>query len=66
MNNLKKYIDKTLINIGVSKVKLSKRMNCKPQQLNNRFNNERIGLNDLRDWLHTLDYDLYLYFRKRD
>lgn len=37
-----------------------------PQQLNNKFNNERIGLNDLLSWLDVLGYDLYLDFRKRD
>ena len=37
-----------------------------PQQLNNRFNNERIGLNDLSDWLNAIGYDLYIDFRKRD
>ena len=63
---LKKYIDKMLIDIGMSKVELSRRMNCKPQQLNNRFNNERIGLNDLSNWLDALGYDLYIDFVKRD
>lgn len=37
-----------------------------PQQLNNKFNNERIGLNDLSNWLDAIGYDLYLDFRKRD
>lgn len=37
-----------------------------PQQLNNKFNNERIGLNDLSSWLDAIGYDLYIDFRKRD
>lgn len=37
-----------------------------PQQLNNKFNNERIGLNELSSWLDAIDYDLYIDFRKRD
>lgn len=37
-----------------------------PQQLNNRFNNERIGLNDLSEWLNALGYDLYIDFRKKE
>ena len=37
-----------------------------PQQLNNKFNNERIGLNELSSWLDALGYDLYIDFVKRD
>lgn len=44
---LKKHIDKTLIDIGISKVELSKRMNCKPQQLNNILNKKNLSFADV-------------------
>ena len=37
-----------------------------PQQLNNKFNNELLGLNELSSWLDALGYDLYIDFVKRD
>lgn len=55
---LKKYIDKTLIDIGISKVKLSKRMNCKPQQLNNILNKKNLSFADLARICDALDCTL--------
>lgn len=45
---------------------VAKKCGMIPQQLNNRFNNDRIGLNDLEQWLNVMGYDLYIDFRKRE
>ena len=55
---LKKYIDKMLIDISVSKVELSKRMNCKPQQLNNILNKKNLSFVDVARICNALDCTL--------
>ena len=55
---LRKYIDKTLIDIGISKVDLSKRMNCKPQQLNNILNKKNLSFVDIARICNALDCTL--------
>lgn len=55
---LRKYIDKTLIDIGISKVDLSKRMNCKPQQLNNILNKKNLSFVDIARICNVLDCTL--------
>ena len=55
---LKKCIDKTLIDIGMSKVELSKRMNCKPQQLNNILNKKNLSFVDVARICNALDCTL--------
>lgn len=37
-----------------------------PQQLNNKFNNNRLALSDLKEWLDILGYDLMIDFVKRE
>lgn len=36
-----------------------------PQQLNNKFNNSRLALSDLKEWLNCIGYDLELNFKKK-
>lgn len=55
---LRKYIDKTLIDVGISKVELSKQMNCKPQQLNNILNKKNLSFVDIARICKALDCTL--------
>lgn len=55
---LRKYIDKILIDIDMSKVELSKRMNCKPQQLNNILNKKNLSFVDVARICNALDCTL--------
>lgn len=57
---------KTVVSEKKTMTSVASRCGMIPQQLNNKFNNERIGLNELRNWLDAIDYDLYIDFRKRD
>lgn len=36
-----------------------------PQQLNNKFNNSRLALSDLKKWLNIIGYDLAIDFVKK-
>ena len=56
---------KTVVSEKETMTSVANKCGMIPQQLNNRFKNERIGLNDLSSWLDVLGYDLYLDFRKR-
>ena len=63
---IKKELDKLLIDIGISKVELSKRMECKPQQLNNILNKQNLSFGDMKRIYNALGYDLYIDIRPRD
>ena len=38
------------------------RLGIVPQQLNNKFNNSRLALSDLNEWLHCIGYELHIDF----
>lgn len=55
---LKKYIDKILIDKDMTKVEVSKKMNCKAQQLNNILNKKNLSFNDILRICNALDCTL--------
>lgn len=57
---VRKEIDKLLIDIGISKAELARKMECKPQQLNNILNKRNFALSDLQRIYSALGYDLYI------
>lgn len=63
---VKKEFKKIVLNENETMTSTAIKCGLIPQQLNNRFNNDRIGLNDLSEWLNALGYDLYIDFKKRD
>ena len=63
---IKKELDKLLIDIGISKVELSKHMECKPQQLNNILNKQNLSFSDMKRIYNALGYDLYIDIQPRD
>ena len=63
---IKKELDKLLIDLQISKVELSKRMQCKPQQLNNILNKQNLSFSDMQRIYNALGYDLYIDIQPRD
>lgn len=62
---IKKELDKLLIDLQISKVELSKRMQCKPQQLNNILNKQNLSFSDMQRIYNALGYDLYIDIQSR-
>ena len=63
---VRKEIDKLLIDIGISKAALARKMGCKPQQLNNILNKRNLALSDLQRIYNALGYNLYIDIRPKD
>ena len=55
-----KQVKNEFKNITMSMV--ADRLGIVPQQLNNKFNNSRLALSDLNEWLHCIGYELYINF----
>ena len=55
---LRKYIDKLLIDKDIAKVELAKKMKCKPQQLNNILNKRNLAFTDIDRICKALDCKL--------
>ena len=67
LNNeqIKKYIDKILIDKSITKVELASRMDCKPQQLNNILNKRNLAFRDVHRICNALDLELHIDIRDR-
>ena len=65
-DTIRKELDKLLIDIQTSKVELSRRMQCKPQQLNNILNKQNLSFSDMQRIYNALGYDLYIDIQPRD
>ena len=63
---VRKEIDKLLIDIGISKAELARKMGCKPQQLNNILNKRNFALTDLQRIYNALGYNLYIDIQPKD
>lgn len=64
--SVRKEIDKLLIDIGISKAELARKMECKPQQLNNILNKRNFALTDLQRIYNALGYNLYIDIQPKD
>lgn len=62
---VKNEFKKIAIDQNMSMTDISKKCNLIPQQLNNRFNNNRLALSDLAIWCDAMDCDLMIDFKKR-
>lgn len=56
---------KVLLDENMKMVDIADKLGIVPQQLNNKFNNNRIAFNDLALWLDVIGYDLEINFKKR-
>lgn len=62
---LKIEFKKVLLDEGLRMADVARRLDIVPQQLNNKFNNTRIGFADLAQWLDVVGYDLEITFKKK-
>ena len=63
---VRKEIDKLLIDRDISKAELARKMECKPQQLNNILNKRNLALSDLQRIYNALGYNLYIDIQPKD
>lgn len=63
---VKKEFKKMAIDCNMTMTDVASKCNMIPQQLNNRFNNSRLALSDLKTWCDVMDCDLVIDFKKRD
>lgn len=61
---VKNEFKKIVIDENITMKEVADRLEVLPQQLNNRFNNNRLALSDLKEWLAVIDYELEINFRK--
>ena len=59
---VKSEFKKILINKGITMCQVASGLNMVPQQLHNKFNNSRLALSDLGEWLHSIGYELQIDF----
>ena len=63
---IKKEFKDVVINEGLTMVEVAKRCDLVPQQLNNKFNNNRIAFTDLKRFLNSIGYELQIEFIKKE
>lgn len=57
---LKKELDKLLIDKGLTKREVAEKMQCKPQQLNNILKKRNLAFTDIQRILQAIDSELYI------
>ena len=62
---IKKEFKKIVIDEGLTMVEVANRCDLIPQQLNNKFNNNRIAFTDLKQFLNSIGYELQINFIKK-
>lgn len=63
---IKKEFKKIVIDEGLTMVEVANRCDLIPQQLNNKFNNNRIAFSDLKQFLNSIGYELQIEFIKKE
>lgn len=63
---VKNEFKKIVLDENITMSKVAERLEILPQQLNNRFNNSRLALSDLKEWLDCIGYELELNFKKKE
>lgn len=63
---VKNEFKKMAIDCNMTMSEVAKKCDMIPQQLNNRFNNNRLALSDLAVWCDALGCDLIIDFVKRE
>ena len=59
---VKNEFKKVVIDENITMSMVADRLGIVPQQLNNKFNNNRLALSDLSEWLHCIGYELQIDF----
>lgn len=59
---VKNEFKKIVIDENITMSEVAERLDIVPQQLNNKFNNSRLALSDLKEWLNCIGYELHIDF----
>ena len=59
---VKNEFKKLTIDNNITMSIVADRLGIVPQQLNNKFNNSRLALSDLNEWLYCIGYELCIDF----
>ena len=59
---VKNEFKKIVIDENITMSEVANRLRIVPQQFNNKFNNSRLALSDLNEWLHCIGYELHIDF----
>ena len=59
---VKSEFKKVVIDQNTTMTAIAEKCGMIPQQLNNRFRNDRLALSDLNEWLHCIGYELHIDF----
>lgn len=62
---VKKAFKKLVIDEDATMSMVAEKLGIVPQQLNNKFNNSRLALSDLKEWLDVIGYEMELNFKKK-
>ena len=62
---VKSEFKKMAIDCNMTMTDIARECNLIPQQLNNRFNNSRLALSDLKEWCNAMGCDLVIDIVKR-
>ena len=63
---IKKMIDKILIDTDCKKSDIAKKLNISRQQITNTLNKKQLSFYDIATILDCIDYDLYIDMRPRN
>ena len=63
---IKKEIDKVLIDVGVSKADIGRKLGISRQQVSNTLNKKQLSFADIATILDCIGYDLYIDIRPKD
>ena len=63
---VKNEFKKIAIDENITMSEVAAKLDIVPQQLNNKFNNSRLALSDLKQWLTIIGYELELNFQKKE
>ena len=59
---VKNEFKKIVIDENITMSIVADKLGIVPQQLNNKFNNNRLALSDLKEWLNCIGYELHIDF----
>lgn len=63
---IKKEIDKVLIDVGMTKADIGRKLGISRQQVSNTLNKKQLSFADIATILDCIGYDLYIDIRPKD
>ena len=63
---IKKEIDKVLIDVGITKADIGRKLGISRQQVSNTLNKKQLSFADIATILDCIGYDLYIDIRPKD